>query len=113
MEIAKDGYERDLFLGNALIDMYAKGGSLTLLRDVVEDLPSQDVTLWNTLINGYAKYGPTEDALCLLVVRTNGNNGIPSWSNDLYKCPKCLWDSLIDMYIKCGLIMEGDCIWIY
>ena len=41
-EIAKDGYERDLFLGNALIDMYAKCGSLTLARAVFEDLPSQD-----------------------------------------------------------------------
>ena len=29
-EIAKDGYERDLFLGNALIGMYAKCGPLTL-----------------------------------------------------------------------------------
>ena len=78
LEIAKDGYERDLFLGNALIDMYAKCRSLTLVRDVVEDLPSQDVISWNTLISGYAKYGPTEDTLCLLVVRTDGNDGIPS-----------------------------------
>ena len=40
LEIAKNGYKRDLFLGNALRDMYAKGGSLTLAWDVVEDLPS-------------------------------------------------------------------------
>ena len=31
-EIAKDGYERDLFLGNALIDMYAKCTSFMLSR---------------------------------------------------------------------------------
>ena len=78
LEIAKDGYERDLFLGNVVIDMYAKCSSVTLVRDVVEDLPSQDVISRNTLISGYAKYGPTEEALCLLVVRTYGNDGIPS-----------------------------------
>ena len=78
LEFVKDEYERHLFLGNALIDMYAKCGSLTLAWVVFEDLPSQDVMSWNTLIGGYAKYGPIEDTLCLLVVRTNGNDGIPS-----------------------------------
>ena len=34
-EIAKDGYERDLSLGNALIDMYAKCASLMLTRVVL------------------------------------------------------------------------------
>ena len=50
LEIAKDVHERDQFLGNALIDMYAKCGSLTLARDVVEDLLSQGVISWNTLM---------------------------------------------------------------
>ena len=52
--------------------------SLTLARVVFEDLPSQDVISWNTLISVDAKYGPIEDTLYLLVVRTNGNDGIPS-----------------------------------
>ena len=32
------------------------------------------------------------------------NDGI---APDTVTYPKCLWDSLIDMYIKCGLIMES------
>ena len=71
-EIAKDGFERDQSLGNAFIDMYAKGASLTLSRVVFDGIFMFATFkikiychgiylyqgMWNMdLICGYAKYG--------------------------------------------------------
>eukprot|EP00250_Pteridium_aquilinum_P018897 c24231_g10_i1 orf=205-801(+) len=49
--------ERDVFVGSALVNMYAKCGALTKAQDVFNDLPFQNIVLWNALISGYAQHG--------------------------------------------------------
>ncbi|KAI5057963.1 hypothetical protein GOP47_0027978, partial [Adiantum capillus-veneris] len=55
--------ERDLLLGNALVDMYAKCGTLPQAHAVLEKLPLRDVISWSALIAGYAKNGQGQKAL--------------------------------------------------
>ncbi|KAH7440364.1 hypothetical protein KP509_04G103900 [Ceratopteris richardii] len=63
-EIKKKGFvKKNLMLGNALIDMYAKCGALTKAKQVLEELPARDVVSWSTLIGGYAQHGQSEHAL--------------------------------------------------
>ncbi|KAI5062662.1 hypothetical protein GOP47_0023201 [Adiantum capillus-veneris] len=57
-EIERQGLlEKDLVLGNTLVDMYAKCGLLPRAQEVFDLLPSRDVISWNALISGYAQLG--------------------------------------------------------
>ena len=55
--------ERDVVLGNALVDMYAKCGMLEKAHKVLKELPVRDVVSWCTLISGYAQQGQCGQAL--------------------------------------------------
>ena len=50
-------------LGNALVDMYAKCGTISKARQVLDELPSQNVVSWNELIAKYAQEGHAQQAL--------------------------------------------------
>ncbi|KAL6870589.1 hypothetical protein ACP4OV_014437 [Aristida adscensionis] len=56
--IAADGY-----VGNALVDMYAKCGRLELARQVFDSMSIRDVTSWNTMIFALSVHGHSLDAL--------------------------------------------------
>ncbi|XP_019056682.1 PREDICTED: pentatricopeptide repeat-containing protein At4g14820 [Tarenaya hassleriana] len=62
-----DHYElgSELPINNALIDMYAKCGSLERARDVFEKMPRRNVTSWTSMINAFAMHGESTDALSL------------------------------------------------
>jgi pentatricopeptide repeat protein len=47
--------DKDVMLGNALLDMYSKCGRLDIAQQVLEKLPCRDVVSWSTLISGYAQ----------------------------------------------------------
>ena len=55
--------EKDIVLGTALVDMYAKCGSYVKARQVLEELPYRDVISWSTLIAAYAERGQGHEAL--------------------------------------------------
>ncbi|KAH7284518.1 hypothetical protein KP509_34G057700 [Ceratopteris richardii] len=50
-------------VGNALIDMYSKCGSLAEAHRVLRRLCNRDVVSWNTIITAYAQCGQAMDAL--------------------------------------------------
>eukprot|EP01018_Ginkgo_biloba_P018986 Gb_02562 [translate_table: standard] len=55
--IVKSGFESDGFVGNALVTMYAKCGSIQNARQVFDKMYRRDVVSWNALIAGYAQNG--------------------------------------------------------
>eukprot|EP00250_Pteridium_aquilinum_P011881 c20365_g1_i1 orf=442-3237(-) len=54
--IAKTGLESNEFVGNSLIDMYAKCGSLEEARNVFDNLPTQNSVSWGAMFAGYAQH---------------------------------------------------------
>ncbi|KAK1363421.1 Pentatricopeptide repeat-containing protein [Heracleum sosnowskyi] len=50
-------------LCNALIDLYAKCGSMTRAKRVFDAMPNRDVISWTSIIMGYALNGEVEEAL--------------------------------------------------
>ena len=58
--------ERDVFIGNALVDMYAKCGFLEKAEELFPNLPDRDIVSWNALISGYAEHGHGERAISCL-----------------------------------------------
>eukprot|EP01018_Ginkgo_biloba_P021727 Gb_04028 [translate_table: standard] len=63
--VIRKEYEFDIFVGNALIDMYARCGSLEDARQVFDKMYRRDVVSWTAMIVGYAMHGQGENALTL------------------------------------------------
>ncbi|XXG65877.1 hypothetical protein AAC387_Pa05g3477 [Persea americana] len=55
----------DDFVGTALVDMYAKCGSLEEAVSTFHKLKCRDVFTWTAVITGLANHGHGKDALCL------------------------------------------------
>ncbi|KAG6519499.1 hypothetical protein ZIOFF_022993 [Zingiber officinale] len=58
-------------LATALIDMYAKCGSIALAMEIFRDIQHKDLLAWNTIIGGMAIHGHAEGALQLFNEMTN------------------------------------------
>ncbi|OWM70624.1 pentatricopeptide repeat-containing protein At2g33680 [Punica granatum] len=61
----KLGLEPQIFVITALVDMYAKCGSISEARKGFEHLREPDMVLWTSMIGGYVQNGENEDALYL------------------------------------------------
>nr|GMD01031.1 pentatricopeptide repeat-containing protein At3g29230-like [Ipomoea batatas] len=65
------GYIDNIFVGNGLIDMYAKCGVVRNAIDVFKSMDKKDLISWNTIINGVAVHGQGADALNLFSQMSN------------------------------------------
>eukprot|EP00250_Pteridium_aquilinum_P031438 c43613_g1_i1 orf=3-827(-) len=63
LEVVEMGFERDLYIGSALIDVYCKCGTLVEAHDVSDEMPERGVVSWTTLMAGYVDYGSCHEAL--------------------------------------------------
>eukprot|EP01018_Ginkgo_biloba_P030279 Gb_21442 [translate_table: standard] len=63
--VIKNKLELDVSIGNALLDMYAKCGSIEIARQVFDKVHNRDVVSWSAMIAGYGMHGQGEDALSL------------------------------------------------
>ena len=61
--IIKTTYESNLFLGSALVNMYAKCGSIDDARLFFELVPERNVVSWIVMISSHAQHGQSEVAL--------------------------------------------------
>eukprot|EP01018_Ginkgo_biloba_P018936 Gb_33117 [translate_table: standard] len=61
-QIIRTGFLSNVIVNNAVVDMYAKCGSMVNARQVFDRMPEQDVVSWTAVITGYAQFGLLEDA---------------------------------------------------
>ncbi len=62
-QIIQSCCESDLIVGNSLVNMYAKCGSMEDAGRVFNKMPSLDVVSWNAMILGHVRYGQGQKAL--------------------------------------------------
>eukprot|EP00249_Psilotum_nudum_P008999 c21644_g4_i1 orf=2-919(-) len=60
-------HECDNVVGNALINMYWKCGSIDDACGMFAKMPARNVVSWNSMIGGYARHGHSEEAFRLLL----------------------------------------------
>ncbi|XP_058101054.1 pentatricopeptide repeat-containing protein CRR2, chloroplastic-like [Magnolia sinica] len=63
--VVQTGWESDVFVGAALVDMYAKCGCVNNAREVFDRISSRDVVLWNSMIAAYSQNSHPAEALSL------------------------------------------------
>eukprot|EP01018_Ginkgo_biloba_P037865 Gb_08118 [translate_table: standard] len=64
-QIVKAESKSDMFVGNALLDMYAKCRSIDFARHVFDKMPERDIVSWTSIIAGYTQNGKYEEALSI------------------------------------------------
>jgi pentatricopeptide repeat protein len=125
--------EKDIVLGNVLVDMYAKLGMLGKAEEVFDELPVKDVVSWSSLITGYAQQGLGSKALnCFRQMQADGiSPSLVTFGCILKACGStrsleigeeihaeiekrgfsgrdiAVRTSLVDMYAKCGVMEKA------
>lgn len=61
--IVRLGFVTDIFVLNALVDMYAKCGDIQKARHTFDKIPDRDPVSWNSMITGYIRHELPLDAL--------------------------------------------------
>ncbi|XP_065880056.1 pentatricopeptide repeat-containing protein At3g28660-like [Euphorbia lathyris] len=61
--IKKNSFKLDVFLGTALVDMYAKCGTINLAVEVFENMPKKNAFSWAAMIGGFAVHGYAMEAI--------------------------------------------------
>ncbi|MCO5602819.1 hypothetical protein L7F22_056958 [Adiantum nelumboides] len=70
-DILVSRYERDVYIGNALIDMYSKCGRIKDSLKVLDRMLIRDVVSWNALLAGFSQHGLGQEALQLMARMLN------------------------------------------
>lgn len=66
-ELIKDcGWESDMVVGGALINMYSKFKDLKAAQEVFDNLDGQNVVSWTSMIDAYSQHGCHKEAVELL-----------------------------------------------
>ncbi|KAK6153078.1 hypothetical protein DH2020_012717 [Rehmannia glutinosa] len=61
----KLGFQHDIFVGTALVDMYAKSGSIESSRKIFKRMPTKNEVVWTAMIQGLSENGFAEESLRL------------------------------------------------
>ncbi|KAK6944609.1 LOW QUALITY PROTEIN: Pentatricopeptide repeat [Dillenia turbinata] len=78
------GLQNDVYVATALVDMYAKCGSLELALKVFKNMPHKNEVSWNAMITALAHHGRAKEALSLFEqMSIEGNVRCPVVQNKL------------------------------
>ncbi|XP_038981822.1 pentatricopeptide repeat-containing protein At3g26782, mitochondrial-like [Phoenix dactylifera] len=61
--LTRKGFDNRVILGTALIDMYAKCGSLDCSRQAFDEMPMKNLVSWTAMISGYGLHGRGREAV--------------------------------------------------
>ncbi|CAM8895314.1 unnamed protein product [Rhodiola kirilowii] len=62
-QILQFGFNDNLYVANALVDMYAKCGSIEEAHKMFDSICWKDVVIWNSIISKYAHHGEADKSL--------------------------------------------------
>ncbi|KAJ7542620.1 hypothetical protein O6H91_09G003400 [Diphasiastrum complanatum] len=131
-QLIAEGFQSDVFVASALVDMYAKCGSIRDAESVFMSIRHRDLVCWNAMILGYVKCGVSEKALQLyrqmqlerVLPNTSTFVGVLNACASVgaleegrhvhaqiiqsgYELNDYVGGGLVDMYAKCGSIEEA------
>ncbi|XP_042475260.1 pentatricopeptide repeat-containing protein At3g56550 [Macadamia integrifolia] len=102
----ENGFGDNLFVRNALIDMYAKCGSLDGARHVFSRMRRSDIFTWNSMIVGLGVHGHGDEAIILFKQMLMANIR-PNLVTFLGLLCGCSHQGLVEEGVKCFHIMTS------
>ncbi|KAE9598734.1 putative tetratricopeptide-like helical domain-containing protein [Lupinus albus] len=93
------GFQHDIFVATALVDMYAKCGSLDSAQRVFQNMPRKNEASWNAMISALASHGKAKEALSLFQLMSD--EGAGARPNDI------TFVGLLSACVHAGLVAEG------
>eukprot|EP00250_Pteridium_aquilinum_P026415 c32973_g1_i1 orf=33-1175(+) len=128
--------EKDVFVGNTLIDMYAKWGFLEKAQEVFDKLVTRDIVSWNTLLAGYAQHehhnkafscfnqlksqGFVPDAITFIsILKAYDTVGATHKGQEIHveivkigflDTDHLVGNALVNMYARCGSLAEAKAV---
>ncbi|XP_022899217.1 pentatricopeptide repeat-containing protein At2g22070-like [Olea europaea var. sylvestris] len=132
--IRKHGFDSDVFVGSALVDMYAKCGEMIFAKILFDEMPERNLVSWNSMIVGFLQnklYDETVEFFVHVVRDDLINPDQVSFSSVLSACANVrgvdmgrqvhgvviksgleylpyVKNSLMDMYSKCGVFDDAE-----
>ncbi|CAK9266694.1 unnamed protein product [Sphagnum jensenii] len=94
-QIIESGWDSNVFVGNSLVDMYAKCGSMEDAQTVFNKMPSHDVISWNAILGGCAMHG-------------HGNEALKLFEQILHDFTKIGTLQLVDLLGRAGKLHEAE-----
>ncbi|KAM0001396.1 putative tetratricopeptide-like helical domain superfamily, DYW domain-containing protein [Helianthus debilis subsp. tardiflorus] len=91
-------FEKDVIIGNAVVDMYAKLGDVDSARKLFNKIHLKDVVSWNTMITGYGQNGIADEAIEVYRMMVGTEYVTPNQGT---------WASIIPAYAHIGALKEG------
>ena len=88
---------QNMFVGNCLVDMYAKCGMMDEANTVFSNMSVKDVVSWNAMVAGYSQIGRFEDAVRLF----------EKMQEEKIKMDVVTWSAAISGYAQRGLGYEA------
>ncbi|KAJ0966078.1 hypothetical protein J5N97_027216 [Dioscorea zingiberensis] len=71
--LAKKGFDKEFTVATALIDMYAKCGSLSCSHHAFDEMDSKNLISWSTMVSGYGLHGRGREAVsCFTEMKAKG-----------------------------------------
>ncbi|CAK9139295.1 unnamed protein product [Ilex paraguariensis] len=135
--VSKTPFLLDVYMGSALIDMYAKCGNVGCAQNIFDGMSERNIVSWNSLITCYEQNGPASEAiksftrmmdsgldpdevtLASVVSACASLSAIAEGKQiharvvkfDEFQDDLILCNALVDMYAKCNKINEAR--WIF
>lgn len=130
--VTSNGFESDIVVSTALVNMYCKCGNLQAARSLFDSTTTRDLICWNAMLDGYAQYGHLLDILeffdimqaagvvpdsasfvsiisscASLVELDEGENFHAGAVFRGFETDTAVATAIINMYAKCGGIQEA------
>ncbi|CAL1414980.1 unnamed protein product [Linum trigynum] len=96
--IKSNKFDSNIYVSTALIDMYAKCGSIVEARRLFDSIPNKNNVTWNAMISGYGLHGHGQEALKLFHEMVSSGTPLTriTFLSILYACSHS------------GLVKEGE-----
>ncbi|MQL96469.1 hypothetical protein Taro_029139 [Colocasia esculenta] len=96
----KKGFDGDIVVRTALLDMYAKCGSMEDAKWIFDEIPERNIITWNAMICGYGLQGQAEEALELLS-HMHACGTEPNQSTFVSALSACSHGGLVEEGLRC------------
>ncbi|OAY78602.1 Pentatricopeptide repeat-containing protein, mitochondrial [Ananas comosus] len=107
-KIVKLGVQREVFMGTALSDMYAKSGDIESCKRVFSRMAEKNEVSWTAMIQGFADNGLAKESILLFEEMTSAAQILPNeqtFLSVLFACSHC---GLVDEAFRYFDLMQRE-----